>query len=176
MTDIKRWSDDGSYDHGWHVRTANLFDMIPPHSKTILEFGAGTCYTSRLLKPGQVYTPSDLVSRDDYCRGCEPTIVMDLNNDPWTITDKYDVVMFSGVLEYIEDMGTLVRNLSGITDNIVCSFSDTTNDTRSERNGWVNRISQHEFLRVFEKYGFELVRSGSWSGQQLYLLIKNYDH
>ena len=168
MTDKERWSKDESYDAGWQHRTMRLFRMISEDSTTILEFGAGMCFTAGLLKPHQVYTPSDLVNRDDYSRGGQPTIVMDLNNDPWEITEQYDAVMFSGVLEYVDNLEALVANVATITDQVVCSYADTRNLKRNNRNGWINSMSQGSFRELFIEHGLIVMERSNWNGQALY--------
>ena len=177
MTDKQRWADDGNYDHNWTTRTTWLYRMIPEHYKTILEFGAGMCYTVCLLKEHQIYTPSDLINRDEYARGRgEPTIVMDLNSDPWDIEGPYDVVLMSGVFEYVEDVETLIGHLADITKMVVCSYSDTTNANRNKRNGWVNSMTQAEFRDLFGFAGFDIIERSNWNGQALYKFQADYIH
>lgn len=170
MTDKERWNDDESYSAGWNPRTILLYDLIED-ATTILEFGAGMCYTVGLLKPHQVYTSSDLVNRDEYSAGRE-TIVMDLNEDPFDIEGPYDAVLMSGVLEYIEDLPTFINHLSGITDIVSCSYSDTTNLKTCEKNGWINHYTQKELRQLFLDAGYDMIYKSVWNDQLLYKFEK----
>ena len=170
MTDKERWVRDESYSDGWNDRTEILYDMIS-NSKTILEFGAGMCFTVNLLKADQVYTPSDLVNRDEYSGG-RKTIVMDLNNDPWDIEGPYEAVMLSGVLEYIEDLPKFIKNLATITDTVVCSYANTLDMRLCEKNGWVNHYSQFELKRLFIDVGYGMMVKSSWEDQYIFKFIK----
>ena len=175
MTDKIRWSQDSSYNARWNNRTTILYRMLPDYIKTILEFGAGMCFTAGLVKANQTYTPSDLVNRDEYSRGGK-TIVMDLNNDPWNIEGPYDAVMLSGLIEYVEDLPAFITNLSKITKVVVCSYANTTSEVQNEKHGWVNSHTQMELRHLFSDAGYDIVQRERWNGQMLYLFQSGYAH
>jgi hypothetical protein len=142
-----------------------LASYIPNEAKTILEFGAGTCYLKEFLKPHQVYTPSDLVSRGP------GTIVKDLNQTPYDFIDgQYDVVVLSGVFEYILPIVEFIPYLATITETVICSYANTMKNVDfSISQGWVNYFKQAEFRQMFVEAGFASIYVGTWDEQKLYM-------
>ena len=163
--DYERWTPLSSFKPAWNDRTDILRVLIPNEARTILEFGAGTCYLKTLLAPHQVYTPSDLVSRGP------GTIVKDLNETPYDFIDgQYDVIVLSGVFEYILPIVEFIPYLAAITETVICSYANTMYDVNfSISQGWVNFFRQKEFVQMFKEAGFAHIYTRSWKDQSLYI-------
>jgi hypothetical protein len=118
------------------------------------------------LPSGCSYTPSDIVDRG------EGTIVCDLNGPDLLPLSGYDVRVFSGVLEYVNDLGRLVKHLSDSRVCVVASYA-TKDRNRFDRlsAGWVNAYSREEILPLFKRYEFENDLEQMWRRQHLFRLV-----
>lgn len=168
-SDIERWSDLGNFDHSWDERTR----LIAAHcagAASVIEFGAGRGTLPTELDAKTFYTPSDIVSRGPN------TLVWDLNKGAPVLDRHYDIAVFSGVLEYVADIGALLRGLHGQVDRIVASYAaiDDISDrlTRLE-NGWVNHISGEKFVAIVADSGFEFVGEQDWLDSRIYAFRSN---
>jgi len=99
-SDINRWQNNNNLFSNWNERTSILGDFIKPNSN-IFEFGAGNMFLKSYLTNYKSYTPSDIIKRFD------ETIVCDLNNKLKLDIKNFDVVVLSGVLEYVYDIDTV---------------------------------------------------------------------
>src|ERR1044071_1990175 len=102
-SDYNRWSNTENLESWWGARTEKIVGFIRPGAR-VVEFGAGSRHLEKLLDKSCVYFASDLVNRGS------GTIVCDLNKRPLPdLTElSADVAVFSGVLEYIRDLDSLV--------------------------------------------------------------------
>lgn len=164
-SDFSRWSKPKSLSPLWDERTRKLAGMVTPGS-TVLEFGAGRRVLEQMLDRPARYTPSDLVDRGP------GTIVCDLNARPLPHFGAHDVAVFSGVLEYVNDVPSLIQHLRGSVKTIVASYA-VLERNRDERRagGWVNDYTSAQFVAVFDEQGFDCVESSSWQSQELYRFV-----
>jgi hypothetical protein len=167
--DYQRWSRPLSLALVWDDRTKLIANLIPPGSR-IIEFGAGRLVLKDHLPENCTYTPSDLVDRG---RG---TIVCDLNSGSLPSLEPYNVAVFSGVLEYVNDVPRLVNCLAAHMNTVVASYAiSDTNISKRRAEGWVNDYSSDELLSVFKVAGFSPDRMLRWEKQEIYLFVK-YEH
>lgn len=165
-SDFKRWEQQDELLEDWDERTRLIADLIPD-STSIIEFGAGNMSLRKFIGPGCHYTPSDLVKR------CEETVVYDLNADALPSHEKYDFAVFSGVLEYVNDIGKVAHHLCRHVDFVAVSYSPLEwNSKNRRRNGWVSDLNSQEFIEIFVKAGFTLEKSSRWRNQAIYLFRK----
>jgi len=167
-SDYARWATVDSLHTAWDSRTRIIATLIAPGS-SVLEFGAGRLTLKDALPAGCTYTPSDLVSRGD------GTIVCDLNSDVLPDFPPHAVVVFSGVLEYVNDVPRLVRHLSRACQVFVTSYAvaDTNRSTLFRRScGWVNDFASDEFRRVFESAGFRCESVHPWCDQKIFRFVR----
>lgn len=167
ISDYNRWKEQESLVANWEPRTALMAQYINENS-TVLEFGAGKMFLKKYLPEGCTYRPSDIVDRG------ENTLVWDLNAKVLPkLKDKYDVMIFSGVLEYIFDIENVVNHLKGSTKDIVTSYA-TIEMNPEDRNshGWVNSLTEEQFVNIFTKNGFELLKTNEWKTQRIFLFRK----
>jgi hypothetical protein len=162
-SDFYRWKKNNELKRDWDERTALIAGLIPD-SVSIIEFGAGNMTLKEHLKPDCSYTPSDLVKR------CESTFVYDLNSTDLPDHDNFDYAVFSGVLEYVNDLERLARHLSTHVKFVLASYALIEHNKKNRRaNGWVNDYSSTELTRIFNNAGFKLIHSARWRNQTIFL-------
>ena len=86
---------------------------------------------------------------------------------------RHDVAVFSGVLEYVNDIPRLISHLSSRVGVIIASYAGTEFHRRNRRkHGWVNDFNSEEFVRAFETLGFRCDHRESWQAQVIYRFEK----
>jgi hypothetical protein len=166
-----RWSDQQCLEPNWDERTAQLASFIGAGSR-VVDCGAGRKALKRYLPPDCTYTPLDLVDRG------EGTIVCDLNGRELPTLQGFDVVVFSGVLEYIFDVPRVARHMANCCQAVVASYAVAQNRgyrarAARRRLGWVNDFSRDEFVDIFVSVGFTCDPCGRWCDQELFKFVKN---
>ena len=166
-SNFEKWENLDNFSPDWHARTKALADMIVCHS-SVLEFGAGALALRNFLPKDCKYTPSDLVDRG------VGTIVCDLNADELPVFPEHDTVVFSGVLEYVNDVPRLIKHIAPICTSMAVSYV-TPNSKRNKSlvrrraHGWVNDYSDRELRDIFSRNEFECVQESMWDNQSLFL-------
>jgi hypothetical protein len=140
--------------------------MVKPNS-LLIEFGAGNMCLRKMLPDGCTYTSSDIYARTP------ELLVCDLNENILLDLTKYDTAVFSGVFEYVYDVGEVFRQLSNSIDNVVLSYScsDISNANRL-KNGWLSDYSKKELEIIFKMHGYQIVEYKEWRNQSIYNLRK----
>ena len=165
ITDLSRWEEPSNLRPEWDDRTRIIAELVPGGSK-VIEFGAARLVLQQYLKPGCTYQPADLVSRS------EDTLLLDLNGSLPDLGQRYDVAVFSGVLEYVHDLHRLMQWLQSVSEMVIFSYAvtDHLSDpiTRS-RNGWVNHLSDHEVQQMVERAHLVCMSKTYWEGQCIYM-------
>lgn len=165
-SDYRRWSDSHSLSSNWDSRTLLISKFIPEDS-TVLEFGAGNMYLRDQLPPNCTYIPSDLVPRHKH------TFVCDLNKKNLPSLPRHDVAIFSGVLEYVNDVPRLINILARSNALIIASYAITDNAPNDRRrHGWVNDYSHDSFVAIFVEAGYYLSDIKTWKTQEIYQFKK----
>lgn len=163
---VARWGRPESLHDDWVERTALIAGMIQPNS-SILEFGAGKERLREFLPQGCRYQPADIIARSIN------TIVADLNVTTPKLTEKYDYIVFSGVLEYIHDVQKLLHYVRDNCTTCILSYAPTDClecMTTRMRSGWVNHLSKNSFESILHNAGFEILEKRVWRGQDIYSL------
>jgi len=163
-SDVRRWSDTASLETEWDRRTIAMASLVP-EDVTVLEFGAGRLVLSRHLPRSCRYIPSDICDRG------AGTFVCDLNERPLPVFPPHDVAVFSGVLEYVNDVPGVIDHLRGSARAIVVSYvaapaRNLLVRLKRRRAGWVNDYAGAELVALFHGYGFSLVREVPFQGTQ----------
>lgn len=168
-SDYRRWGNKQSLSPDWDSRTRQIANLIEPGT-SVIEFGAGRLILKTYLPETCLYTPSDLVDRG------HGTIVCDLNSDPLPEFKSYDVAVFSGVLEYVNDLPRVILHLSKSVNVILASYSPTDTNQRYRRErGWVNDHTSAQFIDIFESASFHCDHTEKWGSQLIYKFTKNTD-
>lgn len=162
-SDIERWSQKNSLFSSWNDRTQMLANQIEPNSK-VLEFGSAKLVLKHMLPKGCHYYNSDIVSRD------KDTLVVDLNKElPQVLCVDY--IVFSGVLEYLFEVQSVLKHLSQFTDNFIFSYA-TTNAfsviSNRRLNGWASDLSESDIESFADALEMKFEIMGHWKQQTLY--------
>jgi hypothetical protein len=169
-SDKSRWRGESDLLADWDSRTQQLAALIEPGA-SVLEFGAGRRRLQAFLPENCTYTPSDIVDRGG------GTIVCDLNSDRLPRLPQHDVAVFSGVLEYVNDVPQLIAQLSPYCKVIIASYAaaNARNRSRMKRRaaGWVNDFSSSEIIEIFRVCGFDCDFRDTWRSQELYRFPKS---
>ncbi|GIX30310.1 MAG: hypothetical protein KatS3mg124_0782 [Porticoccaceae bacterium] len=162
--DPQRWSREEDFAPDWEERTRLLAQPIPPGAR-VIEFGAGLLALPRWLPSGCLYQPADLFPRSP------ETWVVDLNAarlpDP---PGSYDWAVFSGVLEYVRDLGRLFGWLARFVDRVAFSYAALdflSCPVTRRRNGWVNHYTLAELTALLERQDWQANCFGCWREQVL---------
>jgi hypothetical protein len=101
--------------------------------------------------------------------------VCDLNAKELPDFPRHDVAVFSGVLEYVNDVPRLVSNLSRRVGMIVASYAGTDehSDIKERRSsGWVNDYSSSSFREIFTESNFRFDQMVNWRSQRIYRFVQ----
>lgn len=161
-SDFARWRQNDALSTHWDKRTEAISILIEP-GDSVLEFGAGRLALKQMLAQECKYTPSDLIDRGP------GTIVCDLNALNLPEFPPHDVAVFSGVLEYVNDLPRLISHLSRCASSIVASYAVTDNQlTKRRQCGWVNDYSTQQLLDLFSIHGFDCDLQETWESQIIF--------
>ena len=165
-SDIRRWRKPGELSPDWDSRTEIMAKYIPENA-SIIEFGAGRLVLKSFLPKGCTYTPSDIVDRG------EGTKVIDLNRHPLPEIDNYDYAVFSGVLEYINNVPLIISHFSKYINAFIISYAIADNHP-SDRgiHGWGNNYKEVEIISLFTVQNYELINKDTWGKQAIFVFKK----
>ncbi len=165
-TQVSRWSDLSNHNPAWDERTKLMAAMVDA-SSSVLEFGSGREMMESFLPKGCSYQPSDLTPRSPR------TLVCDLNTGFPELKQRYDVIVFSGVIEYIHDLDSLMQHVRQHCTHCIVSYA-TTDDldsiTTRASNGWVHHYSDTHLSDLFRRAGFHIAERKAWERQTIYRL------
>lgn len=164
-SDLERWSRIENLSPEWDARTITIARMIPENS-SVLEFGAGRLVLPKHLPSNCTYTPSDICDRGP------GTIICDLNQRPLPSFSTYDIVVFSGVLEYINDVPEVLRHIIKSCHTIFTSYVCATDKSsfeimRRRKAAWVNDYTPDDLIKLFSDAGLTLIESKTFIGTQM---------
>ena len=176
-TDYRRWTKPDSLEVWWDSRTRLLAELVPAGSR-VIEFGAGRRQLERYLDPHCTYVPSDLVDRGP------GTIVCDLNRGPFPdlSTQRMDVAVFGGVLEYIVDLPALIEWLAESVTFCVASYACVvpgaglagriSDHLKRVRHGYMNHLTEVQIVDLFRARSFACRTRRTWDSQRLFLFTR----
>lgn len=165
-TQVSRWSDLQNHNPEWDERTKLMAGMVRANT-SVLEFGSGREMLGSFLPPGCTYQPADLAPRSPR------TLVCDLNQGFPQLKQRYDFILFSGVIEYIHDLDSLMQHVRQHCAQCIVSYATTDNldciTTRSSH-GWVHHYSDANITELFRRAGFHVSARTPWQQQTIYQL------
>ena len=167
-SDYRRWGNTRSLSLDWDARTERIARLVPPGS-TVLEFGAGKMALRNYLPEGCKYTPSDLVDRGN------GTIVCDLNATELPEFPPHDVAVFSGVLEYLNNIDRLIINLKMKVNIIIASYvvqEQVPSKLMRRSCGWVNDYTSVDFEDIFSRLDLRCDHVENWFDQKIYRFVR----
>lgn len=164
-TDVERWSSASSFDSSWDSRTHQIARFIHSGDR-IAEFGAGMQALRDALPPGCIYQPFDLVART------RDTRVSDLNQGFPEDVDRYNVAVFSGVLEYLHDLRATFHWLGANFEKVIFSYAvadRVASPLLRNQHGWVNNLYCSELIHLARAQGFTCRVVGTWRDHLVFL-------
>lgn len=168
QTDLHRWSDNSNFQQEWDTRTIMIAQQVQADD-FICEFGAGMQAIRTALPDGCRYQPFDLVAR------LPGTLVCDLNLEYPEIPTESNVAIFSGVLEYINDLKSLFEWLNSNFERVIFSYATTEHTpTPLERsgNGWVNAYAQTEIQKIAVEAGYNCTPLERWRNHVIFTAVR----
>jgi hypothetical protein len=166
-SDYHRWKKKSSFFLNWDERTEILASFIDKDSK-VFEFGAGRLALKKMLPKNCEYFHSDLVKR------ANDTLVIDLNKTLPQIPEV-DFIVFSGVLEYINNVDKLLVHLGNKTRCFLFSYArkDEFNSINFRRSqGWLSDLQHEDFENIAMKLNADIEVVARWNNQTLYKMTK----
>ena len=158
-TDSERWSDPRNLACGSAISRMVAAARFIPSGCRVLDLGAGTEALRACLAPDCQYAAVDLVSRGP------GTIVADLNAGDFP-AGRFDVVVALAVLEYIHDVGALLRRAAAAAPLAVVSYcAQHERSGNGERFGWCNAMTFVDFLDVVHGAGWTIARAEVLHGE-----------
>lgn len=167
-TDLARWARDSSFQRDWDARTRLIARHVRPGDR-VAEFGAGLQALRDALPEDCAYQPYDLVARTAATRVC------DLNTGFPDIDGESNVAVFSGVLEYLRDLGATFDWLGRNFERVVFSYAPSdlvASPLTRNRHGWVNNVSRREVVRLARKSGFECRVVDTWRNHVIFVAVR----
>lgn len=132
----------------WDTRNERIASYITPKS-SVLDLGCGSQTLKSHLPKDCEYQPCDLVE------STADVIVCDFNSGEYPQMDRvYSFVVCSGVLEYIRDEETFLRNCGRLGSRVLLSYHAKIGRVSTlERmtNHWVSHFSRDELEILFRK-------------------------
>jgi hypothetical protein len=140
--------------------------MVRP-GESVFEFGAGKSIISSALPQGSTYQASDVAPLSD------AVVRYDLNAADLPAIDGFSVALFSGVLEYVHDLGRLSQFLARHFSSVICSYAVATDMSpestdRRRYSGWFTDFDEAAFVALFDAAGFRVTERRIWGEQVLF--------
>lgn len=188
MTHTDRWMNADSYQADWKQRGELLLKLFiesefcEGNSYRVAEFGCGFNAPIASLCSGN---PAFTVQKFDIKKWDENTSVIDLNNPTLPVL-KIDISVFSGVLEYLNDVEFVLRTIMNSCSYMLLSYAFLPMNSKSDDgtyinqihfrtsvNGWRNHFTMDDLVAMLSKIG---VISGIniWGGNQILFLVRNF--
>jgi len=165
-TDYNRWEKNASETPSWDERNVILAKQIPAGTR-VLDLGAGA-QTLRKLLPHCTYVPCDLVQSTPDC------IVCDFNKGVYPPPNqKYDIVVGSGVMEYLREPLDFLRKIRTYAPVTLLSYQPLTESFDKMARlkwGFVNHLTLVELQNLLTEAGFRFEQIGAWQEQLIFRL------
>lgn len=165
-THMARWRANMHVAPPWDDRNTYIASLVPDGA-AVLDVGAGAQSLRAHLPPSCRYQPCDVVAKTpdtweiDFNRGIYPTV-----------SDRFDVGVLSGVLEYARDPEPLLRWLALHCRTLIASYVPADSGTRSEReyHGWLSHLTRSQMEDLFAAAGLRTENMAHWGGALVYVL------
>ena len=187
QTHTNRWAEPGQYNASWKDRAEKLIQLFLEHERQedrayrIAEIGCGAHAPIQ-----HVCAAHDnlIVTKFDINKWDDETEILDLNGASLEMP-RADVIVFSGVLEYVNDLHGVLEAAIGAAGFVLFSYgflpeeirqTDETyiNEIRSRavKSGWRNHFTLDQVVQHASSIGV-ISGIGLWKGSQVLLLLRN---
>jgi hypothetical protein len=145
---IPEWKQFEYFDESWKERIYQMSKYIPATAKKIMDLGCGKMWLRNMLETRIDYMGVDYVKRDDR------TIVCDFNKKEFP--NKFaDVIFVSGCLEYVNEPGWFIENISGHCATCIlsyCTLESFPNLSERKQYHWKNHLAKREIISLFHQH------------------------
>ena len=151
----------------WDGRNEVIAAMIKG-GESVLDLGAGRQSLKRYLPEGCKYVPVDLVKTSS------DVIQHDFNNGVPSV-GHFDVVVVSGVLEYLASPFMFLREAMNMGERMIVSYSPRTPEQTIESRragGWVTHMAKEDIEEMFEALHLDYEEAGAWNEQVIWKLTR----
>jgi hypothetical protein len=157
----RTWAEVERFDPAWRTRIERMAAYIGQGDASVVDVGCGPMWLRDYIASDVSYTGIDYVARD------ETTIICDLNRAP-VPRIAADVWFVSGCLEYLDDPGRFIDQVSLYARKCIISYCDLDNFPsleERENRGWRNHLSLHDVASFLHRndmvsIGSEVLPSG----------------
>jgi hypothetical protein len=168
ITDRERWKNPG--DPGYQTAERNrLIAGFIPGGSTVLDLGAGIQQLRRFLPRDCEYQPCDLDGGPD-------VLVCDFNAGRYPpVTHRYDVLVVSGLLEFLRDPEAFLAKLPALGDMVLLSYRVRPPGAALRgrlASGYMSHLTTADLETMFDRLGYRSECVGVWkyqSGSQSHL-------
>lgn len=168
-TDRARWTDRDSYLPFWDARSAAIGPLLKDRD-WVCDIGCGAQALYKQLAPGTRYLPADIRAWTEDTETCE----LNEGRLPLRSLSRCDVAVMLGVLEYIIDPATLLRNLHGYAEHLLLTYCVPELWTADRAGyGWVNALSEVDLRTLLADAGYTVVATSVFDDRQLILQATN---
>jgi hypothetical protein len=166
--DVDRWKVNATQQPKWDERNRTIASFIPAGS-SVVDAGAGAQTLRGHLPEGCRYQPVDIVPKG------EGALYANFNTKEIpSFTERFDVSVCSGVLEYMLDPAWFVQTVASWGKVTYLSYSvlDLYPDvkSRAENDGWITHFSIVELDELFTSLGLSYRIRARWKPQLIYEL------
>lgn len=186
-TNTSRWEFADSYRENWKQRAVKLMDLFKKN-----EFDEGSQY--QVVEYGcGVYAPFNTlfngkngfeVSKYDIKAWDEQTSVIDLNSAN-VLLPTTNISVFSGVLEYLNDVPSILSKAINASDYLLVSYAFLPSalfldeekflnaiNSRVVSKGWRNHFTNKDLVEIISTIGV-ISAVDVWNNNQTLFLIRN---
>jgi hypothetical protein len=150
------WLATGWQRPSWDGRNALLVKHIRPGS-SVLDLGSGAQTLRGLLPAGCDYQPCDVVDSGPGVLRC------DFNRDIWPrVTTRPDVVVVSGVMEYLEQPRDFLARVVTLGDRILLTHAFRPEGQVAQGRMWKTHLTQPELEALFTELRLRWRLLDSW--------------
>lgn len=161
----RRWRWTAREQPLWDERNKAIAALITPGS-SVLDIGAGAQTLRGLIDPSSHYQPCDIV------QSSADVILCNFNAGQFPqLPRRYDVVVASGVAEYMVDLDDFIPRIATYGDLVYLSYAISfIGQTQFQRMqmGWFNHLSQFELEALLERHGLQWELCRRWGDQLVY--------
>ena len=164
LADQALWERNKTRHPPWDGRNERIATYVPAGS-TVLDVGAGAQTLRELLPDVAEYQACDLVDGPE-------TLRCDFNQDIWPhVTKRYDIVIVSGVMEYLHEPRTFLSRLHSLGDRVLLTSVYRSDERRAKGPSWRTYLTRAELESLFEEVGVRWRFLESWQSHGIYELL-----
>lgn len=141
----------------WTKRNQIIGKLIQDN-KTVLDLGCGGKDLLNYIKPSKYH---GIDYNDDLADSYADF------NKPFEINDTWDYIVCSGVLEYLEDVDTIIQSIQNKADTYIVTYWTRAQNNNSFHNS--NALSISQFIQTISKT-FNIKQTDTWTDQIIFVL------